>query len=67
MVSLDAPEEYTTISLLTIDGKEVWKKTIDSSALKSTQFDIGKENTMYLLKVSSGDLVFTETLVVSQK
>lgn len=67
MVSLDAPDKYTTISLLSIDGKEIWKKTLESSALKSTRFDIDKNNSVCLIKVVSGDLVLTKTLVVSQK
>ncbi len=66
-ISLDTKEKYTTVSLLTIDGKEIWNKTVDSRSLGSTRFEIEGNSSIYLLKVVSGETVITKTLVVSQK
>lgn len=67
MIALDTPAETTSVSLMTVDGKEIWNKTIESSALNTTRFSVDTKNTICLLKVVSGELVITQTLVVSQK
>jgi hypothetical protein len=66
-ISLDTKEKYTTVSLFTIDGKEIWSKTVDSRSLANIRFETGGNGSIYLLKVVSGETLITKTLVVSQK
>ncbi len=65
-VDMAVPGETATVSLLSIDGKEIWEQNLPANALKGTRFDAPAENGLYLLKISSGSLTVTQSLVVSK-
>jgi hypothetical protein len=65
-IRLETPALTTTISLYSIDGRQVWQKSLASSELSATAFETPDAPGMYLLKVTSGSQSITETLVVSK-
>ena len=64
-VSFVAVDALSEVSLYTLDGKQLWQKTINTNDLYKTSFDTPETSGMYLLKVISGDKIITSTIVVN--
>jgi hypothetical protein len=53
------------VNLYTLDGKQVWHQTIATDMLSATALEAPATPGMYLLKLTAGNQVITETIVVS--
>jgi hypothetical protein len=63
-INLKTQSDITEVMLFTLDGKELWRKTIATAELPVTNFEAPATKGMYLLKVISENINITETIVV---
>lgn len=65
-INLRTQTAIAQVSLYTLEGKELWNRSISTAGLPATAFDAPATPGMYLLKVTAGNRVLTETIVVTQ-